>query len=97
MEAMHILMHILLFGGLVILVIKTFHLPLNKQTALWMIPLVFTVGLLQEGLQLLEKARPFGWWEVFDLGVDLAGAALGWYILLIFSRRIGRVKEKQYG
>lgn len=86
LEIMHILMHLLLFGGLVLLIVKTFQLPLNRKSALLLILLILSTGLLQELLQLLVKQRDFGWSEVFDLGVDLAGGVLGWLILLIYSK-----------
>ena len=45
--------------------------------------------LVQLFLQLQVKARAFGWPEIFDLGVDLVGAGLGWWAyrrVLCYSR-----------
>ncbi len=93
LEIMHILMHLLLFGGLVVLVVRVFQLPLNWQTALLLLFVILVTGLMQEGLQLLVKQRHFGWAEVFDLGVDLAGGTIGWCILLINSKRAAKGME----
>ncbi len=45
------------------------------------------IALLQEVIQLGYKGRPFGYAEVFDLGVDMAGVCLG---LTFFWWRNGR-------
>ena len=47
------------------------------------------IALLQEVIQLGYKGRPFGYAEVFDLGVDMAGVCLG---LVFFGWRNGRAR-----
>ena len=88
-ELAHVIGHLVLFGGLVLLLVHIFRLPLTWKTALLMAFSVLAVGFGQEFLQLQVKGRSFDWPEVFDLGVDLTGAALGWLLyqrLLRYSR-----------
>ena len=88
-ELAHILGHLVLFGGLAGLWLYVFRLPQSWRTALLLAVGVLVVGLGQEFLQLQVKARAFGWPEVFDLGVDLIGAGLGWWAyprVLCYSR-----------
>jgi hypothetical protein len=53
------------------------------------------VAVTQEMLQLQVKARPFGGPEWFDLGVDLVGGAIGWWVHGKISKR--RAFEKTRG
>lgn len=78
-ELAHIIGHLILFSGLAVLALYVFRLPQTWQTALLLALGVLAVGLGQEYLQLQVKGRSFGWPEVFDLGVDLIGAGLGWW------------------
>jgi len=85
-ELAHITGHLILFGGLAALALYVFRLPLNWKSALILALGVLVVGLGQEFLQLQIKGRAFGWPELFDLGVDLFGAGLGWRI---YQRLLG--------
>lgn len=84
---MHILMHGLLYailGFLLTLWLK----PVSIKAVLLLLGLSLLVGLLHEGLQLLTAHLWPGLLpELFDLGVDLAGAALGIGIGSVVSRR----------
>jgi VanZ family protein len=80
MEWVHVLAHLFIYAGLVMLIFSTFKLELNLKTALLLVGIILLVGGVQEYFQLLVKGHGFGGEEVFDLGVDLAGGALGWLL-----------------
>ncbi len=92
-EWIHIIGHLFIFCTLVILFLRTYQRPLNVRLVVGVIGLVFIVGGLQELLQLHAKARPFGWPELFDLGVDLVGGGLGGGLFAVYLRRKGSVKS----
>ncbi len=79
-ELAHIIGHTLLFASLVFLTVLLFDLRLDTRTVLLLGIGVLAVGLGQEYFQLQVKGRGFGRPELFDLGVDLAGASLGWLV-----------------
>jgi hypothetical protein len=79
-EPGHIVGHLVLFGGLTILVLILFNLKLEPRTAVLIVIGVLTLGMGQEIIQLQVKDRGFGWPEIFDLAVDLTGAGLGWWV-----------------
>lgn len=79
-EWIHVVAHLVLFAGLVLLLWFVFNFPFNSRTAFMIGGLILLVGVIQEILQLQVKGRGFGWPEVFDLNVDLNGAALGYLI-----------------
>lgn len=85
-ELAHVIGHIVLFGGLVVLFLYLFNLPQTRGIAVLLGLCVLAVGLGQEFLQLQVKGRMFGWPEIFDLGVDLAGGTIGW---LVYPRLLG--------
>lgn len=73
----HVLMHGLLYAVLAFLLVGWIS-PVTLTNGLKLIGLVLLVGLLHESLQLLSAGVWPGWEpELFDLGVDLAGALLG--------------------
>ncbi len=94
-ELAHVAGHLFLFSGLVVIVLGIFQPRLNWRTALLTVGMVLAVGLGQEFLQLIVKGRSFGGPEVFDLGVDLAGGALGWQITR-WLQRYGRYLRMAY-
>lgn len=77
-EWVHVVLHLLLYAGLVILIINTFNLPLTRRTALILVGIILAVATVQELFQLLSKTRSWNWWDSFDLLVDLLGGAIGW-------------------
>ena len=79
-EWVHILGHILLFAILTYLICRVFQLQNNWQTVILLAMLILLVALMQEFFQLLYKQRAFSGPEVFDLGVDLLGFALGYFL-----------------
>jgi hypothetical protein len=85
-EPAHVVGHLILFSGLVILLLYLFQLPLSRRTAVLLVMMVLVVGLGQEFLQLQVKNRSFSWPEVFDLGVDLTGGVLGWLAYRYYLR-----------
>lgn len=86
-EWVHIVAHLALFAGLVILVLWVLRSPQNMKTAFLVIISLLAVALAQELLQLQVKGRGFGGPEWFDLGVDLIGGMLGWGVYSKFLRK----------
>jgi len=78
--------HLVLFCGLAFLLLYVFRLQQTTRSALLLALSSIAVGLGQEFLQLQFKMRAFGLPEVFDLGVDLTGATLGWLGYAYFLR-----------
>ncbi len=85
-EPAHIAGHLVLFGGLIVLVLHGVQIPFTRRSAICLAVLVLAIGLGQEYFQLQIKQRSFGWPEIFDLGVDLIGGALGWTAYRHFLR-----------
>ena len=85
-ELAHVIGHIILFGGMVVLLLYLFNLPQTRGIAVMLGFCVLVVGLGQEFLQLQVKGRMFGWPEIFDLVVDLTGGVIGW---LVYPRLLG--------
>ena len=79
-EWVHVVAHLALFAGLVILVLLALRLPQNIKTAALVTAFLLAVAVLQEVLQLQVKGRAFGGPEWFDLGVDLVGGLVGWWL-----------------
>jgi hypothetical protein len=94
-EWVHIVMHLILFAGLVVLLLSALRLPRTPRSALVALVILLAVAVTQEMLQLQVKARPFGGPEWFDLGVDLVGGAIGWWVHGKISKR--RAFEKTRG
>jgi len=77
----HMLMHAFLFAVLAYLLAqrmghRTAMVP-RSRVILSVLALVLVIALLQEGIQLLYKARPLGIDELLDVGIDLVGGSLG--------------------
>ena len=85
-EPAHVVVHLILFGSSVFLFAHIFHLPFTRRTAVLLACLVLALGIGQEWLQLQVKERVFGWPEIFDLAVDLAGGFLGWLVYKYYLR-----------
>jgi hypothetical protein len=95
---MHVLMHLALFAGLVVLLGVTLGgLTVTKETsevsktsevlnAAGFLLVALAVGLLQEGLQLLSGVQIWRWNTLFDLGIDLLGAGLGVGVLALWGK-----------
>ncbi len=61
----------------------------RSRVVLGVIAVVLVIALLQEGIQLLYKARPLGMDEVLDVGIDLAGGNVGVLIFWLKARHVG--------
>lgn len=94
-ELAHVIGHLFLFSIFTALVLAVFQLPLDWRSAVLVAGVVLLVGVGQELLQLQVKGRAFGGPEVFDLGVDLVGGALGWQ-LARWMRHYGRYLRMAY-
>lgn len=84
-EWVHIIAHTGLYAGFIILVAYALKLELTVTNIFLLLTVVLTLGLGQEGLQLIVKQRSFGGPEVFDMLVDLFGGMLG---ILIWKQLI---------
>ena len=86
-EWVHIGMHAFLYA---IFAMGVFYLLRKKPKAwLWTLLIVLLTGILQESLQVFTSGRSFSFYELFDLGVDLCGAALG-LGMFILGRAVGK-------
>lgn len=81
----HVLMHAILFGGLVVLLTFVFRLPVSRRTALVALGAVLAVGTLQEGFQVLSQGFLSLEGAAVDLGVDLSGGILGLAISVLMG------------
>ena len=86
-EWVHVVAHLALFAGLVILLLYVLNLPQNIKTAVLVTVIVLVLATVQEILQLQVKGRDFGGPEWFDLGVDLVGGLFGWWVFKKFMAR----------
>ena len=88
----HVVMHAFLYAILAALGEQVLFAGRRKALA-WIFGFVLLVGVVQEGLQLLPQRSWPGWWEeVFDVSVDVGGAALG-----LWAGRIWRRKNAPLG
>jgi len=92
-EGAHIAVHLLMFFVLALLVVYSFQLQGTRREIGFALLFILGVGVVQEGLQFLVSAdRLIGWPELFDLGVDLIGGALGFAFR--FSQSLGAGAHK---
>ena len=77
----HVLMHAFLFAVLAYLLVHRMNRRMvigsGRRIILGVLAVVLVIALLQEGIQLLYKARPPGTDEALDVGIDLVGGSLG--------------------
>ena len=90
----HVAMHSFLYGVLAAVLLTSLFPRANLRPS-WqgvarILGLILAVALLQEGIQLLSQQRAPGGDELFDLGVDLAGAGLG---MALVRRFLARAQE----
>lgn len=79
-ETAHIIGHAALFAGIGAALLLVF--PILQRYPRGYLSIIVVIGVLQEWLQLRTfKHRPFGAPELYDLFVDLAGAALIYLLL----------------
>jgi hypothetical protein len=78
---LHVLLHCVLFAGLVVLLAYSFYIRVSWQTALILFGVVLGVGLLQEGFQALEQGYFIFRGASADVGVDLVGGLIGLALL----------------
>jgi hypothetical protein len=74
---MHIVMHLLLFGGLVLLLAFAFRPRRNWRALAVLLGAALVIGMCQEVFQALSSGMFSLTGSLFDLGVDLAGAIVG--------------------
>lgn len=83
---MHVIMHAILFAGLVVLISLAFKVHLTIKKAGGMLLAVLTVGLVQELIQAANTGILWPGGIFYDLGVDLAGGAAGILLMAGFQR-----------
>jgi len=92
---MHVLMHAFLFAVLAYLLAhllgRRMAMTPGPRVMFGVLVSVLIIALLQEGIQLLYKARSPGMDELLDVGIDLAGGSLGvmtlwWQAQRVFNR-----------
>ncbi len=86
-EWTHILAHTLLFACLAILIGLSFPASSTRKSVLRLAVSVLFVGVVQEGFQHLVNITSSALGpSLYDLVVDLGGAAIGFLFLQLFSR-----------
>jgi len=97
-EWLHVVMHLIIFAGLIILVMANQHRDGKEISFLALIAIILTVGIAQELLQYLTA----DYWvhplralrsSAFDLMVDLAGGMIGMGIYLNLTARKTRADK----
>jgi hypothetical protein len=79
----HVLLHTLTFAGLVFL----FYAIVPSTRKFWrMLILVLIIAVLQEGFQAITSTLFYPGGVLFDLGVDLFGAGIGWLGAIFWVR-----------
>lgn len=91
----HVVMHLLLFVGLIILLALVFRPVLNSRRALALLCVVLLAGLFQELFQAWSSGVFYLPGVLFDLGVDLSGGLIG--LALVFWIWQGNPVEKFTG
>ena len=92
---MHIVMHTLLFAVLSALLLQSLYDRLAKGYAVAIVlALVFGVAVLQEGIQLFSGQQVLHPNNLFDIGVDMVGGAIGALLTLGF-RKMRSTRAKQ--
>jgi VanZ family protein len=90
----HVVSHTLLFAALAALLAAQIHPNPSRLPRILAISLL--VGSLQEVIQLAAAGRHPGLGELYDLGVDLAGALLGYFLsTTIFPRMLPLIHLRQ--
>ena len=84
-------MHALLYAGLAVLIMIAFERPSTKSSLGLVLVTTLIVGGLQEGWQVLSGVQILRWNTVFDLGVDMLGALIGYGLFYWF-----RIKSSAY-
>jgi VanZ family protein len=77
---MHVIMHMLLFAGLVLLLCLTFGWKPGWRVMAVAVVAILVVAVLQEGLQALGQGFFPLKGALYDLGVDFLGGAVGYGI-----------------
>lgn len=94
---MHVVTHAALFAVLAYLLAAVISALAggqgNGRVILLVMIAALVIALLQEIIQLGYKERQFGYAEVFDLGVDMAGVCLG--LALFWRRNLPRSSRKR--
>ncbi len=83
----HVAMHAGLYAVLALLAALLFPFPRSWKGFFTLAGLLLAVGMAQEALQAAGNGFFYLPGAAFDLGVDLAGGALGWLLAALAQRR----------
>jgi hypothetical protein len=83
----HVVMHALLFAGLVVLLLVAFGLKPGWRTAGLALLAILLVAGLQEGLQAFSQGIFLFAGAAYDFGVDLLGGSTGYTLYHLLSSR----------
>lgn len=86
-ETMHVIMHLMLYAGLVMIGIWTFQAALSIRALLVALMLTFMIGLLQELFQAWSNGILLLYHLAYDLGVDLLGGTAGLVLVWLWRMR----------
>lgn len=82
----HVVMHLALFTGLALLLGILFHMQAGWRTLGLLLAAAMLVGVGQEILQALSQGFFYSGGAVFDLGIDLLGASVGYLTLKVIHK-----------
>jgi glycopeptide antibiotics resistance protein len=86
-NAAHVVMHALLFAGLVVILLAAFNLKPGRSSMAASFLAILIVAFLQEWLQAISQEYSSLPGALFDLGVDFLGGVVGYGIYSIFYIR----------
>jgi len=86
-NATHVVMHAVLFAGLVIILLAAFNMRPGRQAITVSFLAILIVAVLQEWLQALSQGFFPLFGALYDLGVDFLGGVVGYgfYVILTFN------------
>ena len=94
-EWMHWVMHAFLIAGLAVFVLKAIVRRVSICSFGLVLGITLVVAGLQEGWQVISGVQILGWNSLFDLGVDMVGAVIGFGIVIV-SRKLQAFKEGRF-
>ena len=93
-ESQHIIIHFFGYALLALLMIIAFP-PETRRVIVVLLGLALLIGVGQETIQSIARRRLYLGPSLFDLGVDLSGAAVGLWLGPIFLSKVSRVGSRR--
>ncbi len=88
-------MHAFLYAGLAVFLLTAIDRPVMISSFGLVLGITLVVAGLQEGWQVISGVQIQSWNSLFDLGVDMVGALIGFGVLLL-SRKLQAFKEGRF-